>query len=843
MSGPVRVQPDPDDIPADLKKRDQWVCWRVEVRDGDPTKVPINAETGGRAKASDPEDMNTARATWTSFEAAWAYHTDPETDSAGIGYVFDPDGPFCGVDLDDCRDPDGPTVETWAREILEALETYAEVSPSGTGVHAILRGEVPEGGNRKGDVELYDSARYFTVTGEHLGLTPLTVEARQAELEAVHAEYIAEDDTGESPDGDVTPGVDADRPGVGFPGSDEELIETARNAGNGGKFDRLWSGDTGGYDSHSEADQALCSILAFYTGRDPDRIDRLFRQSGLVRDKWTDREDYRERTIGTALDGRTEFYEPSGNGGDGRGGEPPSDDPYEAAKDELNATTDPARALAVWQVLRDEIHVLSAEPSGRIYAYRDGVWKPDGKRLLRERAADLMGAEYSKNVLEELVERVRAVAPVDIEDMGTPHRTVAVENGLLDLTAREVRDLIPADRALARLPVGYDPDATCPRWESFIDESVEADRVEAVQEFVGYCMLVSELPYSRVLLAVGGGSNGKTTFLNTVTALLGPENVTGFSLGELVDSEYYVAEMHGAIANIDADVTGSIGHARKFKKLTGGDRKVSARRPYGEPFDYRPTTKQLYAANEVPDTKLDDDAFFRRWLIVEFPTTFTDTDLPGPDKDPELEDVLLGELPGILNWALDGLNRLLEQGHFTNEGTTEDKRERWQSWGDTVERFISKCVTTDGDGKFRTGEVYERYTAWCAQHGETAESQQTLTAAIKKLDGVRYSTTFRFDGKQARGFKGLTFTAEAPPPTDAEIDSTQATFSQDAAVRLVRETVDELVEANDGEPVPIETVTDALEGQLGGHDPLQYIENGLKAGVFYEPADGAIRPT
>ncbi len=838
MSGPIRIQPDPEAIPTDLREREQWIVWRVEQRDGDPTKIPVDPSTGGPASSTDPD-------TWGSFEDALSSWRSDDLTTAGLGFVFASNGPFTGVDLDGCRDPKSGRFEDWAKEILADLDTYVEISPSGTGAHAILRGEMPEGGNRSGDVEMYDNKRFFTVTGAHLDFTPTTIENRQDALEAVHAEHIADSDGGESTAVDQNPGVTSVESGHGFQGSDVELIEKAKNAKNGEKFTRLWGGDTSGYPSHSEAQLALANKLAFWTGGDRGRMIRLFKQSEMVRDG-DDIRKFKDYDSKTAVAHVSDYYDPPTNDRP----TPPNaskslNSQYKSLKEEYGASADRETAKIAWDILRDEIDVIAAHPSGRLYAYRGGVWEPDGKQLLRERAREVMGMDFSRNTLEELIEEVRATATVPIDDMGTPEKTVAVENGLLNLETGELRDLRPEDYALAQLPVAYDTDAESPRWQEFVRESVEADRVDAIQEFVGYTLLTGELPFARVLLLVGGGSNGKTTFLNVVTKLLGPENTTGFSLGELVHSEYYVAEMHGSIANIDADVTGGIGHGGMFKKLTGGDRKVSARRPYGEPFDYHPTTKQLYAANEVPDTKVDDDAFFRRWLIVEFPTTFTDPELSGPDKDPDLEDALLDELPGILNWALDGLNRLLDQGHFTNEGTTDDKRQRWRTWGDSVERFIEGCINTDGNEKHRTSDVYQRYKSWCDQHGETPESQATLTGQIKTLEGVRYSSTFRFDGKQQRGFKGFTFTAEAPPPTasdsDAESPGAHAPLTQDDVVRRVRATVEQLIDANDGDAVPIDTIIDELDGSLGGRDPEHFIENGKESGEFYEPVEGKIR--
>ena len=297
------------ELPDALVEREQWVCWREEERDGKPTKVPVTPGSSGFASSTDPD-------TWSSFEAAVEY---VETgDVEGIGFVFTDDDPIVGVDLDDCREPDTYEAEPPARDIIDRLDSYTEISPSGTGFHVLLKGELPEGRNRRGSVELYDSARYFTVTGKHVSETPLRVARRQDALEAIHREYVQETEsrtelsTGHPrvddgrPDPDASVDVDLD---------DEDLLGKARNASNGKKFQRLWNGQTRGYESHSEADLALCSLLAFWTGGDRSRIDRLFRQSGLMREKWdevhyADGSTYGEKTIERAVAGVSEYYDP-----------------------------------------------------------------------------------------------------------------------------------------------------------------------------------------------------------------------------------------------------------------------------------------------------------------------------------------------------------------------------------------------------------------------------------------------------------------------------------------------------------------------------------------------------
>jgi hypothetical protein len=168
-----------------------------------------------------------------------------------------------------------------------------------------VRGKLPSGRNRKGRFEAYDRGRYFTVTGRHLAGTPQTIESRQEQLERV-VQRVFGSSAAESENGHGTNGSAPKPNGL----ADDALIQKALSASNGERFSRLWSGDTSGYGSHSEADLALCGMLAFWTGGDPIRMDLLFRASGLYREKW-ERADYREGTISEALDGKTEFYQPS----------------------------------------------------------------------------------------------------------------------------------------------------------------------------------------------------------------------------------------------------------------------------------------------------------------------------------------------------------------------------------------------------------------------------------------------------------------------------------------------------------------------------------------------------
>ena len=291
MSKPVDV----DRIPAELRDWPHWVVWRYETREGKRTKVPYSPTTRRRASSTDP-------ATWAPFLAALAVFEAGGYE--GIGFVVTDETPFTGVDLDKCID-DAGQVDPWAWQIVTDLDSYTEVTPSGRGLRVWLRGKLPPGTRRQGQVEMYDAGRYFTVTGWHVKGTPTVIKDRAAVLPLFYEEIF-------SPPADPPPPPATPPQPVTL--DDLAIIDKAHGARNRAIFAALWRGDVTIYGGdESRADYHLCRHLAFWTGKDPARIDRLFRQSGLYREKWDNRHaadgrTYGEMTIGAALDATPNSY-------------------------------------------------------------------------------------------------------------------------------------------------------------------------------------------------------------------------------------------------------------------------------------------------------------------------------------------------------------------------------------------------------------------------------------------------------------------------------------------------------------------------------------------------------
>jgi primase-polymerase (primpol)-like protein len=296
-ASPRSSPPTTIEVPEELRALRQWVAWDYRMARGQWSKVPHRITTSRPSRSSTIAEIasTTDPSTWASYEAA-RHHPK-------IGFVFTAHDPFCGVDLDDCLDPDTGEISLVARVAIRYLASYAEVSPSGRGVKIVGRGRVP--GERRQHralgVEMYDQRRFFALTGTTLPGVPEHL--ADVDLAPLHRWIFGPPDRSRSASLNTAAGSGR----CSLPRrwcrrlSDEAIIARALGARNGWRFERLWRGDASGYPTHSEADLALCAMLAYWCDGDPVTMENLFSRSGLCREKWLARPDYRRRTILRAL--------------------------------------------------------------------------------------------------------------------------------------------------------------------------------------------------------------------------------------------------------------------------------------------------------------------------------------------------------------------------------------------------------------------------------------------------------------------------------------------------------------------------------------------------------------
>ena len=751
-------------IPNELKQRPQWVCWKREMRDGKQTKVPYIADTGEcRASSTNP-------ATWRTFEEACRHAARFD----GIGFVFAADDPYCGIDLDHAIDPGTGEVHPDALEILRGFPSYTEVSPSGTGLHILCRAALSDGGTKKPrgaiEVEMYDRGRYFTVTGARWADSPDVVEDCQTAAAALYAELKGRN------------GKKALVPPTSQPPNfnDEELLAKARNAANGAEFSSLFDdGDNSAFGGdESRADFALCSHLNFWTGNDADRVDRLFRQSALMRDKW-ERPDYRERTItNTHADNP---YTPGRNGraapkGETRlqpceslavvgGGQASADinlrrfPPTDAGNAEMFAalcggTVRYMHGQDRWLIWRG--HWWQDDTNGKVVRLAKSCARTrfqltwDQIQDEKERKASAVHSMRSEQAsgIAAMLKLARAEYPITVgsdefNQWDADPWLIAVTNGIVDLRTGDLRPGQRDDRITMHLLFAYDPDATCPRWEQFIAEVLDGDpeMVAYLRRQVGYSLtgLTSEQVW---WLLYGKGANGKSVFLETLADAFAPLALTTpFATfekqrpGAIPNDLAALAGRHLVIAS-ETNENAKLNEARIKGVVHGGPQ--SARFLNKEFFTFNSQVKLWLGVNHKPSVADDSKGFWRSVHMIPFTRTFE-----GADADPHLKDKLMREAPGIFVWAVRGCLEWQRVG-LRPPGIVTEATEEYRREADPLAEFIADTCVTGPDYQARARKLAEAYGMWAEAQGMRERDRLSVTALgrrMKDRDGTQSERT------------------------------------------------------------------------------------------------------
>jgi putative DNA primase/helicase len=381
----------------------------------------------------------------------------------------------------------------------------------------------------------------------------------------------------------------------------------------------------------------------------------------------------------------------------------------------------------------------------QLWVYHEGVYLPCGDTTLRSDAQLLLGNERREPRVEETLRYVEVATHVDDDD--TPHaQYINLRNGRLDWATGDLVPHTPMAFTTVQLPVTYDPDARCPAFDAYLATTFDTDVHALIEEILGWC-LVPDTRFETSVMLTGEGKNGKGVFLDLVGSLLGDANVSNVALQDLEENRFRVPELYGKLANTFADLdTRALISSSMFKMLTSGDR-LTAERKFGQPFKFRSYAKLLFSANTIPSSRDKTYAFYRRWLIIPFTRTF-DGEKENPPADLGLRVKLQGELPGIFNRALRGLERLATNEVFTQPKSVVEAKKAYIRSNDNVRVFVAECVIEDKNGEIEKQRFYQVYERWCDAYGERAVSQKVLkdalTHVVPALDAYRPTPTAKW---------------------------------------------------------------------------------------------------
>src|SRR5487761_1917853 len=397
-----------------------------------------------------------------------------------------------------------------------------------------------------------------------------------------------------------------------------------------------------------------------------------------------------------------------------------------------------------------------ASPSNfELLRYDGGYYNGKARSYVRGRVEDAFRQQKppmaSRDAYrEEVVKGIAATSELHRERRDfNPPDFLCLENAVLRTRTGATQPHSPDMVFTWKLPVVYDPAATCPRFVQFLEEVMpdEAKR-ELLVDLMGYCLWRAN-PYQLFFVLVGDGDNGKTTWGKVIEALLGEQAISTLSLQQVSSHRFAPAELDGKLVNLCDDLPYDRPLlATGILKVLTGDGTLTVERKNQHPFDLRFGGKLISMASRTPPTQDDTHAFWRRAFVIPFEEQFKEGD---PRRDPFLKEKLLAELPGILNLALRGLARLRSRDRFDPRGLFAGSREQWQSRADPVREFLHTREQRE-DLWTPSEDLYRDYVRWCAEEGESPVPSNKFGERIKRVIPLSLNKQKRVGKAYARGY-------------------------------------------------------------------------------------------
>lgn len=694
--------------------------------------------------------------TFTSFQEAVNALERGGFSGLGVG-VFDG---LCAIDLDNCLSEDG-TPSSLALDVITTMQSYTETSPSGRGVRIFFRapGFTYDKNryytmNASLGLEIYVSgatSKFLTVTGNSQpwgGIRP--VEERGAQLQSILERYmerpqIAPQDTPTTPQTPVNL-------------SDEEIITRAQNARNGATFAALWNGDTSGYGSHSEADLAMCNLLAFWTGGNPTQVDRLFRMSGLMREKW-DRRQGSSTYGGLTMKKALELYSSEDNAKSVRPGDfsdSGNAETFRVVNEGRLLFTD-ALGWLVWNGQRWERNdhqalTLATELSSAMLAdaqkeYRAALVglaeaKADevGPKELEQatsRAASakayLTHAKQTRSAgrLKSMLELAKPTFVVKADTLDANPADLNTPAGIVDLTTGKLR---PHDRAAqcSQITTAYPGEQGAQMWADFLDTITQEDGgLRGFLQLVAGMALYGKVYHEGLILAYGAGRNGKSTFFNALAAVLGDYAGT-------IDIDTFTTDRQNRGASLATlrgkrlVIAGELEEGKRLsvatvKKVCSTDR-ITIEEKYKQPETIIPSHSLCLFTNHLPRVGSTDPGTWRRLIVVPFRAT-----IPTQETRSNYGDTLVQQAgPSILAWAIEGAVNFARNGYqLQTPDVVEEVTESYRGQEDWLSNFITECCTMGADRRTGAAELYQEYRAWAQRSGDFVRRLPDFNTAME----------------------------------------------------------------------------------------------------------------
>ena len=732
-----------------------WFLWRKELKGGRINKIPFSAK-GGATGTNDKY-----KHTWVTYEEAAI--AMKKQSAAGIGFVI-PQGYFF-LDIDD-----KPLIDPLVQTLLKRFNSYTERSVSGSGLHIYGKcdlNKLPAYKDKNGNLKL-DKAYYMKNPNNHLelyvgGLTNrfavFTGDAVVDEplKESTNAVLLTLDkDMRKADKKNYSPKRDGNRESF-------DIVNSLRKQKNGEKFKQLYdNGNISGYGSQSEADAALCAMIAFRTGLDTTVIDEIFRRSALYREKW-ERDDYRENTIALGIDAcHGTFHKSKMN------------HPYFIKFSEK--TGEPYVSVPLLaKFTREHLQYVLVRNNGKQgllkYVYEDGCYRFYDDNMLMGIIKQYI-AEYDEELVrmgkvsETLHHITTDLNYVSQDELNANESLINFNNGLLHIKKNGITLLSHSPEVLSttQIPCSWTGQETP---TLVFDEYMhtltngDLDLQQLLMEFIGVCISnIKGWRMKKALFLVGDGDTGKSQLKSLTERLLGKGNFIGIDLKE-IEARFGTGAIYGTRLAGSSDMSFmSVDELKTFKKITGGD-SLYAEFKGQQAFEFCYNGLLWFCMNRLPRFGGDDGRWvYDRIMVVRCPNV-----IPKDKQDKKLLDKMYAEREGIVYKAVKALQTVINNGYrFSEPDSIKLARDRYMTENNTVTSFYEECMCDRPYGKISdsatTSRVYRVYKAWCADnnngYSKTAkEFRETLAAHV----GITFSDMTVHSNKGTY-YKNITLTLE-----------------------------------------------------------------------------------
>jgi len=379
-----------------------------------------------------------------------------------------------------------------------------------------------------------------------------------------------------------------------------------------------------------------------------------------------------------------------------------------------------------------------------IYLYNGTFWQEIDRETFQKflgEAAEKMGVtKFTARFYqfrEQLFKQFLATAYLPTPENKKDTVLINLQNGTYEISPKRIglRPFDHTDFITYQLPFAYDQQAKAPIFKAYLNRVLpDIERQKVLAEYLGYIFIKhgSNLKLETALILYGSGANGKSVFYEVITALLGYNNVSSFSIQELTDDTgYYRAMIANKLVNYASEMSGKL-QTETFKRMVSGE-VLPARLPYGKPMELTQYAKLIFNCNELPREVEHTPAFFRRWLIIPFDVT-----IPEDEQDKELHTKIIeNELSGVFNWVLEGLQRLLKQKKFSKCEAAQKALERYKIESNSVQMFLNENEYQRSPTNYKLiKDLYPEYRTFCSNDGLKPFHKRNFTKQLEALGFV-----------------------------------------------------------------------------------------------------------